>query len=301
MYENEVKSIFDEENIATQIDINEPICKISAYTNRIYDLVENSSKSWMQIADVLLDAKTHLNKNEIKQFRKSIKFTYSTEQKLIKIAKCDRIKKYKDRLSRIESWGTLYQVTLLDDEQFAEFEKQFLSSSSPQYFKRSDVEKIRNGEKERSSFRLLAKIAIDFKMENRAKIIEIQEEFSSFLEKYKDNPILQCEMMDFEKQINGKIKNEKDRERQKLKKIERRCQKRKIAESVKYFKKTLKFKNTKEVLEAFNIDTVAYYENKIDLNEVIEAFGGEPIRYAEMFDPDNTHTVCQTDCWQGYT
>lgn len=87
---------------------------------------------------LLSEAKTKLSKNDYKRFRTTINFSTRTINRLLKINEDNRIKTHVSHLP--PSWGTLYELTTLDDKTFQVAVKE--KKIHPE-MKRSDVSKLK--------------------------------------------------------------------------------------------------------------------------------------------------------------
>ena len=124
-----------------------PAKSVNEYADVISSHLLTASKSWMGIACEFADAKATLDEDAFKELLKLTRFSYSTVCKLIKIATSERIKQYEPKLARIDAWSTLHEIVKLDDEKFEQFAAAHLSSDEPQFFERSDVERVKNADR----------------------------------------------------------------------------------------------------------------------------------------------------------
>ena len=120
---------------------------VTEYADAISSHLKTASKSWMGIACEFADAKAALDEDAFNELLKLTHFSYSTVCKLVKIATNDRIKQYESKLALICAWSTLHEIAKLDDDKFEQFASAFLESDEPVYFKRSDVERVKNADR----------------------------------------------------------------------------------------------------------------------------------------------------------
>jgi hypothetical protein len=83
--------------------------------------LEASTQSWRKVAEAFREASEMygLESNSYKELLKATNFHKSKVSKLIAIASSERLKRYSNQLSSVQSWATLYEVTTLTDEQFS--------------------------------------------------------------------------------------------------------------------------------------------------------------------------------------
>ena len=95
---------------------------------------------------------------------KETSFSKSTAHKLAAIASSERLAKYREKLSVVHSWGTLYAITSLTEEKFKVLCERYNlddPSASRPILTQSMVEAVRKEETEKSSLRVYATIYVD--------------------------------------------------------------------------------------------------------------------------------------------
>jgi hypothetical protein len=139
---------------------------VNDYIGYIRERLAQSTTAWREIAEAFAEAKEVFG-GESDAFRnlcKETSFSRSTAHKLAAIASSERLVKYRDKLSAVHSWGTLYAVTALTDEKFAVLREQFKlddPSASRPTLTQSLVEAVRKEATEKSSLRVYATIYVD--------------------------------------------------------------------------------------------------------------------------------------------
>ena len=112
-----------------------------AFADRINQSMISVNKSWLFIAREFARAKASTTEEvDFDILLKLTNYNKSTANKLIKVAKCPRIKKFENQLVLIDSWSTLHEIYKLSDQAFEAFKAEYLSSNEPKHFQRSDVE-----------------------------------------------------------------------------------------------------------------------------------------------------------------
>jgi len=120
---------------------------VPEYVESIKEHLTNATEAWVRVAREFADAKDALSKSDFDDLQNRTRVSYSTVCKLIKIATSERIKQNESKLALIDAWSTLHEIAKLDDEQFEQFAAEYLSSDEPVYFKRSDVERVKNADR----------------------------------------------------------------------------------------------------------------------------------------------------------
>lgn len=137
--------------------------QMQTYANMIEREYSAINRSWLNIAELLVAAEQNTDQRTFKALIAKVPFSYSTARKLIKIAKSERISKYRDKLTLIDAWSTLHELSKLDEPHFAEAKERYLSGNTAVFFTRSDIEKIKNGTcaKNPSRGQVFLKVRID--------------------------------------------------------------------------------------------------------------------------------------------
>ena len=132
----------------------------------IRERLARSTTAWREIAEAFAEAKEIFG-GESDSFRnlcKETNFSKSTAHKLAAIASSERLAKYREKLSVVHSWGTLYAITSLTDEKFKVLCERYNlddPSASRPTLTQSMVEAVRKEATEKSSLRVYATIYVD--------------------------------------------------------------------------------------------------------------------------------------------
>ena len=89
---------------------------VNDFIGYIRERLAQSTTSWREIAEAFAEAKEMFG-GESDSFRnlcKETNFSKSTAHKLAAIASSERLAKYREKLSVVHSWGTLYAITVAD-------------------------------------------------------------------------------------------------------------------------------------------------------------------------------------------
>ena len=130
------------------------------------DRLERSATAWREIAEAFAEAKEMFG-GESDLFHnlcKETNFSKSTAHKLAAIASSERLAKYREKLSAVHSWGTLYAITSLTDENFKVLCERYKlddPSASRPILTQSMVEAVRKEKTEKSSLKVYATIYVD--------------------------------------------------------------------------------------------------------------------------------------------
>jgi DNA-binding Lrp family transcriptional regulator len=92
------------------------------FADRIREEMKNSNKSWKVVARILSEAQERFAQqpDAFKAVAKNVNLSRPSVVKLITIANDERLDRYADYFDQCAAWSVLYQITTLDDEQFAE-------------------------------------------------------------------------------------------------------------------------------------------------------------------------------------
>lgn len=146
-------------NIANVKSVDE----FASYIRTRFQLV---NKNWWEIAAAFAEAREMFGteSKSFKTLREITRFSESTITKLISIVSSERLKKYAVQLSSVQSWGTLYAISSLTEEQFEALKKNY-KLDDPQtvapFMTQTDVSKFKKQVVERSVFRGYAVIQVD--------------------------------------------------------------------------------------------------------------------------------------------
>lgn len=132
------------------------------FERRILNHLRDATKPWIAISQEFRDAKRQLSNDLFKKLCEKVCLSYSTACKLVKVANCQRLLNYADRLACIDSWSTLHEIAKLDATSFDAFASQYLSNTNEvRLFKRSDVERFnRKSAKSASKFEILFSVQL---------------------------------------------------------------------------------------------------------------------------------------------
>ena len=139
---------------------------VNDFIGYIRERLAQSTTSWREIAEAFAEAKEMFG-GESDSFRnlcKETNFSKSTAHKLAAIASSERLAKYREKLSVVHSWGTLYAITALTDEKFKVLCERYNlddPSASRPILTQSLVEAVRKEKTEKSSLRVYATIYVD--------------------------------------------------------------------------------------------------------------------------------------------
>jgi len=139
---------------------------VNDFISYIRERLAQSTTAWREIAEAFAEARQIFG-GESDKFRnlcKETRFSKSTAHKLAAIASSERLAKYREKLSVVHSWGTLYAITSLTDEKFKVLCERYKlddPSASRPTLTQSLVEAVRKEKPEKSSLRVYATIYVD--------------------------------------------------------------------------------------------------------------------------------------------
>lgn len=92
------------------------------FIDRIASELQATSTSWSRIGSALSEAEEVFGNGSkaFKQILKATKFSRGTATKLVKVARSERLREHAKVFAKCQAWTTLYEVTTLSEEQFAE-------------------------------------------------------------------------------------------------------------------------------------------------------------------------------------
>jgi len=139
---------------------------VDEFVTDIQKYIQASSKNWWQIALAFAEAKDMYGtgSQRFKELSERTSFSDSKVAKLVSIVSSDRLKQYARKLSSVHSWGTLYAITTLTEEQFAAFKEKYELDKPDlvvRFISQEDVDGFRREAKERSVFKNYAIIQVD--------------------------------------------------------------------------------------------------------------------------------------------
>lgn len=139
---------------------------VEDFVSYIRNRIESANRNWIEIAQAFAEAKDMYG-NGSKNFKdlcERTNFSQSKIAKLLAIVSSDRLKKYAVQLSSVHSWGTLYAIASLTDEQFNQFREHYKlddPATVAPFISQEDVAKLRKGPMQQSVFRSYSVIQID--------------------------------------------------------------------------------------------------------------------------------------------
>ena len=142
------------------------IKSVGEFVSYIRNRIQEANRNWMEIAQAFAEAEEMYGSGSerFKQLREQTNFSRSKIAKLLAIVSSERLKKYAVQLSSVQSWGTLYAIETLTDDQFNKLKEQYKFDDPytvAPFISQTDVDKIRRGAVERSMFRGYAVIQVD--------------------------------------------------------------------------------------------------------------------------------------------
>lgn len=139
---------------------------VEEFAEYIRQRVQSSTKNWWMIAVAFVEAQEMYgsDSDSFKNLMKLTNFSKSTVSKLIAVAKSERLKSYSEKLSAVLSWGTLYVITTLNDEQFQTLkEMKGLDdvTAPPPFISQPEVEALKRPKAEKTPFKTYVTVQID--------------------------------------------------------------------------------------------------------------------------------------------
>ena len=138
---------------------------VAEFITYIKQQLEISTTSWKLIADALAEASEMygVDSDSYRRLLKATNFSKSKASKLVTIATSKRLKKHENQLRCVQSWSTLYEVTTLDDAQFAALsaEYELADTDSCPVLTESKVSAFKRVKAEKSAYKRIAFICVD--------------------------------------------------------------------------------------------------------------------------------------------
>ena len=139
---------------------------IPVYVEEIRQHLSNSTDCWRAIASAFAEAKEMYggDSDSFRQLYKETGFSKSTAYKLANIMESERLQQYREKLSSVSSWGTLYAIASLSDEKFAVLcEKYGLNDpdKEPPFLTQSMISAVRKEKREAKKMKVFATIYVD--------------------------------------------------------------------------------------------------------------------------------------------
>jgi hypothetical protein len=170
----------------TQISNRKSVDEFASYIRTRF---QGITQNWLEIAAAFAEAKEMYGtgSGSFKDLCKRTRFSESTITKLISIINFDRLKEYAVQFSSVHSWGTLYAISTLTEEQFetlkADYKLNDPKTFAP-FITQADVERYKKGPTERSIFRGYAVIQVDDEAVKGGLLTGVEfEELQRLLEK----------------------------------------------------------------------------------------------------------------------
>jgi hypothetical protein len=127
----------------TQAVVTERNLSNATWAERIAEAWQKQVPAIFETGSLLESAKAELRRGDfMKMVKADLPFSQSTTNKLIKIATCDHLRNSEHVPNLPAHWGTLFELTLLTEEQF---EKGIKSGAINLKMQRKDVQALRGG------------------------------------------------------------------------------------------------------------------------------------------------------------
>jgi hypothetical protein len=106
---------------------------VEMYVSEIRSELRTSIDAWKRIAEILFAAQQQFGRKskEMNELAKKTSFGISKIDKLVQIAKDQRLKKNENLFNSVASWTVLYEVTLLDEAQFQKLKEKVEAGHNP--------------------------------------------------------------------------------------------------------------------------------------------------------------------------
>jgi hypothetical protein len=198
----------------------------------------------------------------------------------MKVGRSNRIKQYEGKLTCIDAWSTLYELTKLDENQFEKFAAQYLSGDKPRNFMRADVERFKSGTcAKREPFSLLAAIEVDVTGLNEPEdMLAIEEELEGLEQRLSRFPAARVRRTDLAAKLELKIEAEATKaakdEINRAVKAARKRRREVVAEEIA--KKIGPNKKAK-FLKHWGLEWDEIFRSDINANNMLDYFGHERV------------------------
>ena len=128
--------------------------------------LQSNTRNWWEVATAFSEARDMYGtgSKQFKELSKITRFSESTIAKMISIINSDRLKKYAVSLSSVHSWGTLYAISSLTDEQFEALKVKYKldeQQTLAPFITQADVSRFKKEPSKRSVFRGYAIVQVD--------------------------------------------------------------------------------------------------------------------------------------------
>lgn len=139
---------------------------VEEFADMIRENLKASTENWWTIALAFTDAREMYgsDSDRFKNLIKMTNFSRAKVSKLITIATSERLRQYTGKLSAVLSWGTLYAITTLNDEQFQKLktEKGLDNTKTPPAFiSQNEVERLKKGKSVKSALKNFLSVQVD--------------------------------------------------------------------------------------------------------------------------------------------
>lgn len=121
---------------------NKDTSELDKFVEKIQFHLCSMTKQWVVVGNLLKDAESKwgMKSLEYRSLLSQCEIKQSKSSKLLQIAKDDRLKKYDNFISTIQSWTTLYLMTTLSDEDLSALIERKQNDGTP--LQRIDIEEI---------------------------------------------------------------------------------------------------------------------------------------------------------------
>ena len=168
---------------------------VEQYATEINEQLASSTNAWRQVAEIFAAAQDQFGRQskEMKQLGKKTNFSVAKVDKLTLIFDCKPLKNQHKLFSRVQTWTVLYQVTLLDDDQFATLCERLRNGENLTTGLVTSIRKSKVEEK-RIEYQQFAKIMIDI---NAIRLGRLQqEEYETLIKTLEGVPYTKIEVND---------------------------------------------------------------------------------------------------------
>ena len=136
---------------------------VATLIEEIKSELRDQTGSWRKVSELLdqADVEFGFGTDEMKQILDQTDISPSKASKLISIAQDERIRQNSRTFEAVSAWTTLYQATLLDDDEFSELVK---NASEDGVLKVNDIRNVQDKKikSSKSSYRSLLNVQFDW-------------------------------------------------------------------------------------------------------------------------------------------
>ena len=136
---------------------------VTALIEKIQVELKTQTGSWRKVSELLnqADVEFGFGTDEMKQILKQTNISISKASKLIRIAQDHRLKGNTTLFDSVSAWTTLYQATLLNDDEFEELVK---SASEERVLTLQDVKSVKHNKTNanKSTYKNLVSVQFDW-------------------------------------------------------------------------------------------------------------------------------------------